>query len=126
MKKLTEQQAKNCEEAREPVCRCRCNGQFHGKQRGGADAPIEFYNALPEDDPHFAPSKEQLAERRKSKLAAKRAERNARIDAAYQVASEWRMKKYEALREKNFDGANEYGKKFLEAYALYEAEQKAR
>lgn len=30
MKKLTEHQAKKCEEALEEVCHCRCGGQAHG------------------------------------------------------------------------------------------------
>lgn len=37
--------AMRCEEAREPVCKCRCGGKLHGAKRGDV-------TALPYDDPH--------------------------------------------------------------------------
>lgn len=120
MRNLTERQAKNCEEAREPVCHCRCSGQFHGGKRGGANAPMSYYNSLPEDDPHFAPSKEQLAARRKTKQEAKRKERQEKIDAAWKVADEIRRNMYAAQRENNYELAATLSKQFLEAHRNYE------
>lgn len=52
MRKLSERQARNCEEARMPRCRCRCGGALHGAKRGGIQPPREWYETLPEDDPH--------------------------------------------------------------------------
>lgn len=52
MRRLSERQARNCEEARLPRCRCRCGGALHGARRGGAGASREFYESLPEGDPH--------------------------------------------------------------------------
>lgn len=63
MKTLSERAAKNCEEAREPRCRCRCGGKLHGAKRGGADASREWFEALPADDPHYVkPKAEQLVQ----------------------------------------------------------------
>lgn len=46
MNALSYAAATRCEEAAEPVCKCRCNGQFHGAKRGTV-------GSLPFDDPHF-------------------------------------------------------------------------
>lgn len=42
---LSKQEAQNCEDAKELVCRCRCNGAHHGAKRGAV-------GSLPLDDPH--------------------------------------------------------------------------
>jgi len=52
MKRLTEGQARRCENAEHPRCRCRCGGALHGKGRLSADAPRELFEQLPDDDPH--------------------------------------------------------------------------
>jgi hypothetical protein len=52
MRRLSERQARNCEEARLPRCRCRCGGALHGAKRGGDNPPREWYESLPPDDPH--------------------------------------------------------------------------
>jgi hypothetical protein len=57
MKKLTARQAQNCEEALGPVCRCRCGGALHGAKRKGYEQGREFYENLPEDDPHIIKKK---------------------------------------------------------------------
>ncbi len=57
MKALTERQARNCEEAKGPVCRCRCGGALHGAKRGGDNPDRTWYEALPEDDPHLVKKK---------------------------------------------------------------------
>ena len=67
LRQLSQRQASNCEQAREPVCRCRCGGALHGARRGDGDA---FFNGLPDDDPHHIDSPEQ-------KKAKKKAERDA-------------------------------------------------
>lgn len=43
---LSHGQARRCEEAIRPTCRCRCLGAYHGARRG----PVE---ELPSKDPHF-------------------------------------------------------------------------
>lgn len=52
MRALSERQARNCEEARHPVCRCRCGGALHGAKRGGTKPDRSYYEQLPDDDPH--------------------------------------------------------------------------
>ena len=44
-KALSRRAAQNCENAAEPVCRCRCGGALHGAGRGRVED-------LPVDDPH--------------------------------------------------------------------------
>lgn len=126
VKKLTEQQAKRCEEAREPVCHCRCRGQLHGAKRGGGDASMSFYNGLPEDDPHSAPSKEQLAQKRKAAQEAKRKERQERIEAAWKKADEIRQAMYKAQAESNYELVAQLSERFLEAHRAYEEAQRTK
>lgn len=45
-KPLSFNQARSCEEALRPRCRCRCGGKLHGAKRGNVDS-------LPKDDLHF-------------------------------------------------------------------------
>lgn len=52
MRKLSESQAKRCEDAALPRCRCRCGGVAHGAKRAGGETTKEFLQGLPEDDPH--------------------------------------------------------------------------
>ena len=53
MKQLSERQARNCEEAKGHVCRCRCKGALHGARRNGKEKLTrDFFEQLPEDDPH--------------------------------------------------------------------------
>lgn len=60
MKALTERQARNCEQATKPICRCRCGGALHGAKRAGKDnPPRDWFESLPEDDPHYVPPKPQ-------------------------------------------------------------------
>ena len=86
MKPLSERQARNCEEAREPVCRCRCRGRLHGAKRGGGvgDTPREFFEMLSEDDPHYVPSAEKVAEARRARLEQKRKEHAERMARRYE------------------------------------------
>jgi hypothetical protein len=59
-KRLSESQARRCEEARTARCRCRCGGLMHGAKRIPADAPRGAYEALPPDDPHqVAPERQR-------------------------------------------------------------------
>jgi hypothetical protein len=51
MKRLSLRAAQRCETACKPTCRCRCGGALHGAKRS-EDA--EFFQTLPEDDPHHA------------------------------------------------------------------------
>lgn len=59
LRPLSSAQASNCENAREPVCKCRCGGALHGAARapiGSAQDDPLFYESLPETDPHHLPS----------------------------------------------------------------------
>ena len=72
MRALSERAARNCEEAREPVCKCRCGGALHGAKRAGDDTPRAWLEALPEDDPHHVPSPAQRHEAKKRREEEKR------------------------------------------------------
>jgi flagellar biosynthesis/type III secretory pathway protein FliH len=126
MRKLTERQAKNCEEAREPACHCRCGGQAHGGKRGGGDAPMSFYYSLPEDDPHYTPSPEKRKQIQQEKQEAKHKERQDRIDAAEKVKQDALSAYYKAYREEQYDLAKELHVKFMEAYNHVEAVRKSK
>lgn len=55
MRALSEAQARKCENAVHPRCKCRCGGKSHGAGRIAPDAPVAEYRALPDDDPHKLP-----------------------------------------------------------------------
>lgn len=57
MRKLTERQARACEEALYPTCKCRCGGVLHGAKRRGYEQGRDFYENLPDDDPHLIKKK---------------------------------------------------------------------
>jgi len=126
MKKLTEHQAKRCEEAREESCHCRCGGMAHGAKRGGSDAPLSFYYSLPEDDPHYTPSPEKRRQIQQEKREVKRKERQERIDAAEKVKQEALSACYAAKREGNYEMANTLHEKFMEAYNYADAVRKSK
>lgn len=63
MRDLSLRQAANCEEAREPICRCRCGGALHGAKRGTGAI---FFGSLPETDPHYIPTAEARAARKRA------------------------------------------------------------
>lgn len=76
---LSVRQAANCEEAKEPVCRCRCGGALHGAKRNGAvTADLGWLSMLPDDDPHHVDTPEQKKAR---KHAARQALENKRMEA---------------------------------------------
>lgn len=126
MKKLTEHQAKKCEEAQEESCHCRCNGFAHGKKRGGSNAPMSFYYALPEDDPHYTPSPEKRKQIAQEKREAKRKERQARIDAAEKAKQNALTAYYTAHREGDYKLADALHVKFMDAYRYAEAVRKSK
>ncbi len=93
-KPLSERAARACEEARQPSCKCRCGGTQHGTKRGGGqygkqsdgtflDTPREFFELLPEDDPHYVPSEAVKTERRKAKAEQKRKEHQKAMERRY-------------------------------------------
>lgn len=58
MRALSEAQASQCENATCKQCRCRCGGAYHGAARTpieGSGSIRAWFNALPEDDPHYLP-----------------------------------------------------------------------
>lgn len=120
MKKLTEHQAKRCEEAREESCHCRCHGKAHGAKRGGSDAPMTFYYELPEDDPHYTPSPEKRKQIAQEKREAKRKERQERIDAAWKESRKLSDALTIAQRDGDYERASELSKQYLEARNRYE------
>lgn len=48
-KNLSLKQVRTCETARGKICHCRCQGQFHGLNRGDTE---EFFRSPPNSDPH--------------------------------------------------------------------------
>lgn len=53
--------ATRCEAAKTGRCRCRCGGLLHGAARG---TEKEFFDALPETDPHHAMAKPRAMAKR--------------------------------------------------------------
>jgi hypothetical protein len=53
MKPLTQREADRCEQAKERVCKCRCQGSKHGAARVPAGGD---FSSLPLDDPHHRPA----------------------------------------------------------------------
>ena len=51
---LNGRQARLCEQATTSRCRCRCQGRLHG---AGRSSLPEFFEQLPESDPHRVPEK---------------------------------------------------------------------
>lgn len=93
MNALSQFAANNCENAKNDVCHCRCNGALHGARRlktneTGDTDPTEF-EKLPEDDPHFVPSKKRAKELAKErKREKKRLEREERAAAWAKMQAE--------------------------------------
>ena len=75
-------EARECENAQGPVCKCRCGGALHGSKRIRDDAPIEEFQALPADDAHHLPTKDEQRKRARLVRAIKRAHRWHRADVA--------------------------------------------
>lgn len=85
MRALSLKAASRCETARTNTCRCRCHGALHGSRRPAAgktpmenfieevQPPREYYEALPEDDPHHVRSAEERKRRRKMQRADRKA-----------------------------------------------------
>lgn len=95
-KPLTDKQAQACENAMQPVCKCRCNGALHGANRGGtaADGGLDraFFEALPADDPHYLPddaAKAQHAAERKEAKRRKNEMVRLRKDIAW--SEQWKL-----------------------------------
>jgi hypothetical protein len=82
LRPLSASQAANCENAREPHCKCRCGGAGHGSKRApeGKEDDRTWYEELPETDPHHLPSK---AERKHLKRQRKRVAELRRWAAYY-------------------------------------------
>lgn len=98
-KPLSEKAARSCEEARGTSCHCRCGGQFHGGKRGGSqygkqtdgtflDTPREFFERLPEDDPHYLMSAEVKQQRAKERAEQKRKEKQEALARRYAKLAE--------------------------------------
>jgi hypothetical protein len=80
LKPLSLKQADRCEQAREPVCKCRCGGALHGAKRGDGRA---FFESLPADDPHYLPNADVRAKQKSDRQAAKRREREAAMQRRF-------------------------------------------
>jgi hypothetical protein len=55
---LTLKEARRCETAEGPVCRCRCQGAAHGRLAVGADKQYKLFSELDSRDPHYRPRDE--------------------------------------------------------------------
>ncbi len=126
MKKLTEHQAKACEEALEESCHCRCGGFGHGKMRGGSNAPMSFYYSLSEDDPHYTPSPEKRKQLAQERREVKHKVKQERVDAAEQVKMEALSACYAAKREGNYELADQLHVKFMDAYNYANAVRRSK
>jgi hypothetical protein len=98
-KPLGEGAARACEEARGPVCHCRCQGKLHGSKRGGQhygeqadgtflDTPRAFFEVLPEDDPHYVLSAQAKKKRADAYREAKRKEHLEAMARRYEKLAE--------------------------------------
>lgn len=68
-KPLSERQAARCEQAKDPVCQCRCGGRLHGAKRSGeGGASAAFLAGLTQDDPHYVPDGAAKGARRLERL----------------------------------------------------------
>jgi hypothetical protein len=68
MRALSHRQASRCETAKNKICKCRCGGALHGAARmrpEKAGREREFFEALPEDDPHHIPDAKEKKRRAK-------------------------------------------------------------
>lgn len=81
-KPLTLRQAQRCEEACEPICKCRCGGALHGAARGKGQS---FFEVLAADDPHYVPSAEVKAKQKAERAASKKREREERMQRRYEA-----------------------------------------
>lgn len=98
-KPLSEAAARSCEEARGPTCHCRCGGTLHGGKRGGTqygkqadgtfrDTPREFFEQLPEDDPHYLLSAEAKKKRTEERKEQKRKEHQEMMERRWKKIAE--------------------------------------
>src|SRR3972149_1692039 len=65
MRPLSEAQARACENAQHPKCKCRCGGALHGAFRAGSTGLPDraWFTSLPKEDPHWLPEKPDALER---------------------------------------------------------------
>lgn len=95
-KPLSDKQAQACEQATQPTCKCRCGGALHGTKRGGtnADGTLDraFFEALPEDDPHYLPSAEKVTAQKR--LRKERARLMRLIGQCEAMGPEWSTEHY--------------------------------
>ena len=67
MKRLSETQARKCENATKKRCSCRCRGACHGRALFARDSARENWENLPPEDPHKLepkmPKEKRLPER---------------------------------------------------------------
>jgi hypothetical protein len=78
MRALSERQAKRCETAQHPACKCRCGGALHGAKRA-PEPERPFFEALSENDPHHITSAiEQRRQRKLARAGRRRAQAEAR------------------------------------------------
>lgn len=77
MRALSLRQAARCETAKCKTCKCRCGGTLHGAFRNfieeGRERNPDFYQTLPEDDPHHVRSEEEKKRRARLQRAADKA-----------------------------------------------------
>jgi len=98
LRPLSAAQAANCENAREPVCRCRCGGAGHGAKRApvGREDDRTFYEQLSDTDPHHLPSDD---ERRELRRLRKQIEQLTRYAGAWNDGHPEQVRTHQAIRE---------------------------
>ncbi len=65
-----------CERATQPACDCRCGGALHGANRAPAGDGREFFESLPETDPHHL---QTSGEKREAARSSRRRRRDERL-----------------------------------------------
>ena len=74
MRALSERQAARCETAKTKLCRCRCSGALHGANRVDENfREHEFFEQLPNEDPHHVPGEAEKKRQRKIARQEKKA-----------------------------------------------------
>lgn len=90
MKAQSLRAATRCETAKGKVCHCRCGGKLHGAARMKPEKAgvREFFEALPESDPHHVPSAEEKKRRARERRAAEKARDQGKLWAIFEPEEE--------------------------------------
>lgn len=84
-------QLSRCENALEPVCRCRCQGTRHGAKRVAGNSRSDF-ESLPVGDPHRLPTVQEIGQTKRAAKEEVRLHKLAKIRARMEAAGDlWKQ-----------------------------------